>query len=140
MRPLRLVLPSERLRSARIILLKATHAPFVAAIWLYEQMFISQRFNSGMLSMGGPDTPMRKGLFRSSIHPARPLTAGLRTSNDKNGCPGKTPVHDRTQHTAEQADPDPQLRVLISRLTMQVEELTSIVSQLQEQREANMAT
>jgi hypothetical protein len=53
--------------------------------------------------------------------------------------PGKTPVSDRAQAKAGQSDPDPQLRVLISNLTMRVEELTSIVSQLQEQREANMA-
>lgn len=37
LRPLRLVLPSEDVRRIRIVVLKATHAPFVALIWLYEQ-------------------------------------------------------------------------------------------------------
>ncbi|KAF1964575.1 hypothetical protein BU23DRAFT_594080 [Bimuria novae-zelandiae CBS 107.79] len=140
LRPLRLVLPSERLRSARIILLKATHLPFVGAIWVYEKLFHSQRPLSGILSMSGPEITMKKGLFRSSIQPARSLAAGLRASNDGNGsAPGKTSVPDRILSRPGQADPDPQLRVLVSKLTMQVEELTSLVSHLQEQREASMA-
>ena len=36
LRPLRLCLPAEKIRSARIILLKATHWPYVAAIYVYE--------------------------------------------------------------------------------------------------------
>lgn len=35
-RPMRLFVPSEKLRRSRILLLKVTHAPFVGAIWLYE--------------------------------------------------------------------------------------------------------
>ena len=35
-RPLRLSVPAEKIRSARIILLKATHWPYVAAIYAYE--------------------------------------------------------------------------------------------------------
>ena len=35
-RPVRLCVPGERLRAVRIMLLKATHLPFVAAIWAYE--------------------------------------------------------------------------------------------------------
>ena len=93
-----------------------------------------------MLSTSGPESTTGKRLFRSSIRPARSLTTGLRASSDGTGrMPGKTPVSDRAQAKAGQSDPDPQLRVLISNLTMRVEELTSIVSQLQEQREANMA-
>ncbi|KAI4238224.1 MAG: hypothetical protein L6R40_005764 [Gallowayella cf. fulva] len=36
LRPLRLCVPAEQLRNARIILLKATHVPYVVAIWVYE--------------------------------------------------------------------------------------------------------
>ena len=36
LRPLRLCVASEQLRSARIILLRATHIPYIAAIWVYE--------------------------------------------------------------------------------------------------------
>ncbi|TAQ91658.1 hypothetical protein B7494_g111 [Chlorociboria aeruginascens] len=35
-RPLRLFISAEKLRSARILLLKITHTPFIAAIWLFE--------------------------------------------------------------------------------------------------------
>ncbi|KAI4129485.1 MAG: hypothetical protein LQ338_002202 [Usnochroma carphineum] len=35
-RPLRLCIPSEQLRNARIMLLRATHFPYVATIWIYE--------------------------------------------------------------------------------------------------------
>ncbi|KAL9014118.1 MAG: hypothetical protein Q9173_001209 [Seirophora scorigena] len=35
-RPLRLCVPSEQLRSGRIMFLRATHIPYVAAIWMYE--------------------------------------------------------------------------------------------------------
>lgn len=44
----------------------------------------------------------------------------------------------RPRPRAEPVDSDPQLRPLVSKLTMQVEELTSIVSRLQEQLEATM--
>lgn len=36
LRPLRLVLASEDVRRVRIVVLKATHMPFVALIWTYE--------------------------------------------------------------------------------------------------------
>ncbi|KAL8854385.1 MAG: hypothetical protein Q9221_000872 [Calogaya cf. arnoldii] len=35
-RPLRLCVPADQIRNARIVLLKATHMPYVIAIWLYE--------------------------------------------------------------------------------------------------------
>jgi hypothetical protein len=37
-RPLRIFVSSENLRSIRIILLKTTHTPIVGAIWLYEKL------------------------------------------------------------------------------------------------------
>ncbi|KAL8931022.1 MAG: hypothetical protein Q9208_000124 [Pyrenodesmia sp. 3 TL-2023] len=37
-RPLRLCISSEQLRNARIMVLRATHIPYVAAIWLYEKV------------------------------------------------------------------------------------------------------
>ncbi|RMD41350.1 hypothetical protein DV735_g3782, partial [Chaetothyriales sp. CBS 134920] len=52
LRPLRLLLPSEQIRRIRIIVLKTTHAPFVAVIWLFEQLqsLISRHY----LSAGRP--------------------------------------------------------------------------------------
>ncbi|KAL9128287.1 MAG: hypothetical protein Q9217_003018 [Psora testacea] len=37
-RPLRLCMSPEHMRSARIVLLKITHAPCIASIWLYEEL------------------------------------------------------------------------------------------------------
>ncbi|KAE8417815.1 hypothetical protein BDV36DRAFT_283428 [Aspergillus pseudocaelatus] len=44
-RPLRLFLPAEHIRRVRIVLLRATHLPFVALIWAYEsgRRFVSRR-------------------------------------------------------------------------------------------------
>ncbi|KAL5390601.1 hypothetical protein DPSP01_001676 [Paraphaeosphaeria sporulosa] len=142
LRPLRLVLPSERLRSARIVILKATHLPFVGAIWTYEQLFSSQGRNSGALSMTGPEAArIRKGFFRSSIQPAQSLAAGFRASSGgSNGSSGRAPEFCPPRARDGPTDPDQQLKILVSKLSMQVEELTSIVSQLQEQREATVAT
>ncbi|PYH99409.1 hypothetical protein BO71DRAFT_224061 [Aspergillus ellipticus CBS 707.79] len=44
-RPMRLFLPAEHIRRVRIILLRATHLPFVALIWAYEssRRYVSRR-------------------------------------------------------------------------------------------------
>ncbi|KAE8147276.1 hypothetical protein BDV25DRAFT_160728 [Aspergillus avenaceus] len=44
-RPLRLLLPAEYIRRVRIVLLRATHLPFVALIWAYEssRRYVSRR-------------------------------------------------------------------------------------------------
>ena len=50
-RPLRLIVNGKRLRKVRIIMLKATHAPFVGIIWAYEEsssrLFSSPRPHPG---------------------------------------------------------------------------------------------
>ena len=57
-RPLRLCVPSEQMRSARIVLLKITHAPCIASIWLYEKVAEQLRGRS----MGWPYlSPAQKG-------------------------------------------------------------------------------
>ncbi|KAF2121480.1 hypothetical protein BDV96DRAFT_564336 [Lophiotrema nucula] len=121
LRPLRLILPSERLRSARIVLLKATHAPYVGAIWAYEQLARRKR-NSGMVSISGPETPTSttKRTLRSTMNPPRPLAAG-----------SYFPVRPQTRGS----EPDPQLKALVLKLSSQVEELTAMVSQLQKRND-----
>ncbi|KAF2796726.1 hypothetical protein K505DRAFT_237110 [Melanomma pulvis-pyrius CBS 109.77] len=135
LRPLRLILPSERLRSARIVLLKATHLPWVGAIWAYEQ-FRSRQRTSGVATIGGPETTTAKQPFRSSINPPRPLTAGLQGTAGGNG---RTVATSRPTTRTGPSDSDAQLKSLVLKLTSQVEQLTAMVSQLQEQREASMA-
>jgi hypothetical protein len=136
LRPLRLVLPSDRLRSLRIVLLKATHLPFVGAIWAYEQLVVSRK---STLSLSGPETPALNGRsLRPSTQPIRPL-AGFQPPAEGNGrTPGRTHQASRPQ-TRSAPDAEPHLKLLVLKLTAQVEELTSIVSQLRDQREANTA-
>lgn len=90
--------------------------------------------------MTGPETPrMRRGFFRSSVLPAQSLAAGYRASSGRgNNSPGTAPESYPPRPRDGPAEPDQQLKTLVSKLSMQVEELTSIVSQLQEQRGASV--
>jgi hypothetical protein len=137
-RPLRLVLPSERLRSARIVLLKATHAPFVAAIWCYEQLADAHRRNSKVTSFNGPQTPLpSKKPPRLAVNTPRLLMADSHAALNS---PGRVQQQASRPHTrVGQGEPDAQLKTLVLKLTRQVEQLTEVVSQLQEQREATTA-
>lgn len=60
-RPLRLCFHPEQLRSARIVVLRVTHSPFVAAIWAYERGY---RYFTRKKS---PQTPTF--LARQTSHP-----------------------------------------------------------------------
>jgi len=132
-RPFRLVLPSERLRSARIVLLKGTHLPFVAAIWAYEQLADARKRDSKMMSFsGGPQTPLpSKKPPRLAVNTPRLLLAD---SNAAPNSPGRVPQVWRPHTRVGQVDPETQLRTLVLKLTGQVEQLTDMVSQLQEQQ------
>jgi hypothetical protein len=136
-RPFRLVLPSERLRSARIVLLKATHAPFVAAIWCYEQLADAHRRNSKVTSFSGPQTPLpSKKPPRLAVNTPRLLMADSQAALNS---PERVQQANRPHTRVGQGEPDAQLKTLVLKLTRQVEQLTKVVSQLQEQREATMA-
>ncbi|KAH7116085.1 hypothetical protein B0J11DRAFT_117124 [Dendryphion nanum] len=136
LRPLRLLLPSERVRSARIILLKGTHAPFIAAIWAYEHF--AGRGTAGGVSISGPETPTpTKGPVRYSLNPPRALPGSIQTSAEGNeGTSGRLHSGSRPQTRGSPSDGDPQLKALVLKLSAQVEQLTAVVLQLQEQREA----
>ncbi|KAK1139211.1 hypothetical protein N8T08_001206 [Aspergillus melleus] len=79
-RPLRLFLSAERIRRVRIILLRATHLPFVALIWAYEssRRYVARRnshFPPTATARGGsrPTSSIQSG-FALSTHRA-PLYA-----------------------------------------------------------------
>jgi hypothetical protein len=132
-RPFRLVLPSERLRSARIVLLKATHLPLVVAIWAYEQLANARKHSPSVPSFSGPQTPTQsKRPPRLPVNEPRLLMAA--------GAPntiGRVHHTSRSHTQTGSAESDAQLRTLILKLSTQVEDLTAMVSQLQEQREAS---
>jgi hypothetical protein len=129
-RPLRLVLPSERLRSVRIVLLKATHLPFVFAIWAFEQLTDPRSHYVKVTSFSGPQTPtLPKRALRLPVNSPRLLMA------EAPNTPMRKPQ--KPQSRAEVSETDAQLKTLVLKLSTQVEELTAMVSQLQEQREAS---
>ncbi|KAF8855335.1 hypothetical protein BDZ45DRAFT_805084 [Acephala macrosclerotiorum] len=51
-RPLRLFVPADQLRTTRIFLLKATHLPIIGAIWLFEAAHDKVRGQAPIFSMG----------------------------------------------------------------------------------------
>ncbi|KAF1993168.1 hypothetical protein P154DRAFT_478076, partial [Amniculicola lignicola CBS 123094] len=134
LRPLRLLLPSGRLRSTRIILLKTTHLPFVGAIWAYEQLS-RRRCSNGVTSISGPETQTTtKRPLRSSVNPPRPLTSGPHSIRREMSHLGNRPnTRDGPSET------DVQLKSLVVKLTTQVEQLNAMVLRLQEQREPSRA-
>lgn len=136
-RPFRLVLPSERLRSARIVLLKATHLPFVGAIWAYEQLADAGKREPMQLSFSGPQTPVpSKRPPRLPVNSPRLLMADAQAAPNT---PGRVHHANRPHANTGPSESDDQLKTLVLRLTTQVEELTVMVSRLQEQREASKA-
>lgn len=138
-RPLRLFFPSERLRSARIVLLKATHSPFVLAIWMYEYLADSRKRESNVMSFNGPQTPLpSKRPPRLAVNTPRLLLADVQAAPNSPS-PGRVQQTNRPQTRAGPNDGDGQLKTLVLKLSSQVEELTTVVAQLQEQREVHRA-
>lgn len=143
LRPLRLVVSAEHLRTIRIVLLKATHWPFVALILGFENGRLYWRsrremkpFN--MSTMHGSDTqvslrrsavcrtPLQKPLLDAGPKPfqlakqARDARShGLRPSNDD-------PAAVETQEA---------LRLAINNLRSQVDALSNLVAQQEHERQ-----
>jgi hypothetical protein len=117
------------------VLLKATHLPFVGAIWAFEHLDVYRKRDSGPMSFSGPQTPTAaKRPPRLAVNSPRLLRADtqvISTSAVRAHSTG------RSQSATGQGEPNAQLRTLVINLTAQVEALTAIVSQLQEQREAS---
>lgn len=142
-RPLRLILPAEKLRSTRIVLLKITHAPFVAAIWVYEHgysYFMNRSVGqvSRVSSIGGPEhsPSMKRPLLKSSLNSPRPLApaTGIQASLDGN-LPGRSTIGSRHHTATASSESDVQVRSLVLKLSSQVEQLTAMIAQLQGQQE-----
>lgn len=128
-------MPSERLRSARIVLLKATHLPFVGVIWAYEQLDVYRKRDLGPMSFSGPQTPtVTKRTSRLAVNSPRLLRANAQATPS---AAARAQSTGRTQSGAGPIEPNAQLRTLVINLTAQVEALTAIVSRLEEEREAN---
>lgn len=117
------------------MLLKATHLPFVGVIWAYEHFDVYRKRDSGPMSFSGPQTPTTaKRPPRLAVNSPRLLRADTQATSASTARAHST---GRSQSGTGQAEPDAQLRTLVINLTVQVEALTAVISQLQEQREAS---
>lgn len=132
-RPLRLILPSEWLRSVRIVMLKATHLPHVFVIWAFEKISGPHSRTAKVTTFsGGPQSPaLARRAPRLAVNSPRLLMASFPSTV------GKTQHTNRPQTQTGPPESDAQLKALVAKLSTQVEELTAMVSQLREHREAS---
>lgn len=130
LRPLRLFLSADRLRTTRIILLKMTHLPHIFAIGIYETFCQSiGRPRSSDLVLGSPKSVERPAAWRKSAMGNRtsniyPLLAAIGKS-DSSFASGQA------QSYENDADVDPQedIRQILSHLRAQVDHLTDLLQQ-----------
>ncbi|KAF1985089.1 hypothetical protein K402DRAFT_422385 [Aulographum hederae CBS 113979] len=139
-RPLRLVVSSESLRKARIVVLKVTHSPVMVAIWLYEAAYASLEHNrSGRTSlmsvMSRPDSSasMKRPTLKSSLNSPRPLAAATRVQASLDGRARSRPATAVPSHAANTSSRplSEDLESLVLKLSSQVEQLTAMVAEQQ---------
>ncbi|GAB7343205.1 hypothetical protein MBLNU457_1270t2 [Dothideomycetes sp. NU457] len=130
LRPLRLFVPADKLRSVRIALLKATHFPFVGAIMLYENLRsrVASRHVSG-LPLASTGTPAERSQVRrryprsNRLSTPQPLAAAiLKRDLMEHAMPESTQqrAHDGNNAANDLAD----MQKAMARLTRQMEALT----------------
>ncbi|KAE8443417.1 hypothetical protein EG329_001898 [Mollisiaceae sp. DMI_Dod_QoI] len=80
-RPLRLCVPADKLRTTRIFLLKVTHLPIIGAIWLFETSYEKVKGNTPMFSSMGPSSeqPTMENTVRS--RKPRPFLSNRASAN-----------------------------------------------------------
>ena len=128
-RPLRLILPAPTLRRFRILILKATHAPFVALIFAYEssRLFSSHRshfppastssMHINYVSQDRPHSGNLGNRFTALNH-----TLALSTPHkSRSNLPGSSASALSTADYAE-------MLTLLQKLSAQVDELTTRVA------------
>ncbi|PYH49527.1 uncharacterized protein BP01DRAFT_80031 [Aspergillus saccharolyticus JOP 1030-1] len=135
-RPLRLFLPAEHIRRVRIVLLRATHLPFVALIWAYEssRRYVSRQ-NSQFpptASTGGasrPSSSFQAGLALSTHHaPLQSSALEGRPSRPRRSKEGSSSeMHGSISGPAAPID-GPDMIDEIERLRVQVERVATTVS------------
>ena len=140
LRPMRLFLPTENLRSVRITLLKATHFPHVLAIMLYENLRqrVTVRRVSGLPSTATvgantarrPDKHQRYSRSRISLTP-QPLAASHLKREALQPLFQDNPPDTEMPEAAEASISD-DLKAVVARLTEQVQSLTQKIDSMQQ--------
>lgn len=132
-RPLRLCIPGEQLRRARIALLKATHLPYIAAIWAYES--INRFVGSTSESWQYTSRSQKRPLVGSQVHVrhrASPSPA-LRARSEA-FLLAKSAGSEGRFNGARDVDALTEVKKMIEHLSTQVEELSRMVVKLREEQ------
>ena len=128
---------TERLRRTRIVLLKMTHSPFVAAIWAYESIdeYLSNsggRRDHSASSLGGPSSASANKQA-GRIYTPRIVAASLsQASLDGVGnfAPGLSSRPTTRPLSVGQED----VKSMLLKLTSQLQHLTDLVADQQQQQ------
>ena len=128
-RPLRLVLPSAKLRRGRIVVTKATQLPSGALIWAYER---GRRFIAPNRSLSASRGGLAQSIARlsSALNQSTPLapTTSTKQRSQQTMCSASlTSASGSAENSAD-------LTALIHRLSSQVEDLTPMVAGQQKDR------
>jgi len=130
LRPLRLVLSSEDHRRIRILLLKATHVPFVALIWVYERFrrLVARRVQPRLAKM--PHLSSRpRSASQASVQRDR---STMRSPTHSRAANDSTPMASRritdTMDNSASSTADTDLVSLVQKLSAQVDSLTAMVA------------
>lgn len=102
-RPLRLFLSAGHIRRVRIVLLRATHLPFVALIWAFEssRRYVSQR-NNQFPPTQATSTSFIQANFPFSTHHASLHTSAVGSS--QLGCGNSKGSNNAAQHAEARED------------------------------------
>ena len=128
LRPLRLVLSAETLRTVRIFLLKATHWPFVAVILGWEKW---RQYWSGrprVRATFGPATRVRNAPALLRRSPTLPLTAGTKwLPLAEQTRTVRLPVTMSSHDTAAESETLETLESAVDALKTQLEKITTLL-------------
>ena len=137
LRPLRLFLSAETLRSTRITVLKMTHLPHVVLITLYEKLQSVRKKDSTSFGFGSPrgvERPWRRSVLNKRLSTRYPLLAANLRS--------ETLSASQSQISPNAQQPAPavaihDLKAVLDQLTLQIEQLKEVVDEQAHQLQAS---
>lgn len=128
-RPLRLFLPSDTVRSIRVVLLRAVSAPFVALIWFYEGSWRLFGRDDRRRPLGRiTSRPLSTSNPSYGITGPRPSALGMASALTRSAPPHKEDTRTTSGDTTIRLADNNEVMTLIQKLSAQVVELTAMVA------------
>jgi hypothetical protein len=134
LKPLRLFLSSEDVRRIRIMVLKVTHVPFVALIWIYEgtRRFAAQQSSTQILTRAPQATNRPISSSQLSLSPRQDVG---RSSLTRPSALSKNSLHEGSQSVdaanesaSTGTDNNAELIALVQSLALKVDSLTAMIA------------